>query len=47
LARAVERDVDGLSIKLAAVDDMIALKQGTGRLQDISDIEHLERLRGR
>ena len=47
LARVVERDVDGLPIKLAAIDDMIALKQGTGRLQDISDIEHLERIRGR
>ena len=46
-SRAVERKLEDLPIRLAAIDDMIALKQGTGRLQDVSDIEHLERIRGR
>lgn len=45
-SRAITRDLNGLPVKLASVDDMIALKQGTGRRQDQSDIEHLERLRG-
>ncbi len=45
--RALTRDLDGTSITLAAIDDMIALKRDTGRAQDASDIEHLERLRGR
>jgi hypothetical protein len=44
--RAAVRNLDGLPITLASIDDMITLKQGTGRLQDQSDIEHLERIRG-
>ena len=43
--RAVTRDLDGTPVTLASIDDMIVLKQGTGRAQDESDIEHLERLR--
>jgi len=46
-SRAVIRDLDGLPVTLAGIDDMIALKQGTGRLQDESDIEHLERIRAK
>lgn len=44
-ARAVIRDLNGLPLSLASIDDMIALKKGTGRAQDESDIEHLERIR--
>ena len=47
IARAVVRNLDGLPITLAGIDDMIALKRGTGRLQDESDIEHLERIRAK
>ena len=32
-------------VQLASVEDMIQLKTATGRAQDKSDIEHLERLR--
>lgn len=46
MQRAVVRDLDGTPVILAAIDDMIALKSGTGRAQDESDIEHLERARG-
>jgi hypothetical protein len=46
LGRAVIRDVDGIPVPLASVDDMVALKQNTGRRQDEDDIEHLQRLRG-
>lgn len=46
MERAVVRDLGGIPLSLAGIDDMIALKRGTGRSQDQSDIEHLERLRG-
>lgn len=44
--RAEQRDLGGIPLLLAGIEDMITLKQGTGRQQDQSDIEHLERLRG-
>lgn len=43
--RALTHDLNGTPITLAAIDDMITLKRNTGRAQDASDIEHLERLR--
>lgn len=46
MGRAILRDLDGTVVTLASIDDMIALKKGTGRAQDESDIEHLERARG-
>lgn len=46
-ARSLTRDLNGLPITLASIEDMIALKTGTGRAQDESDIEHLERIRDR
>lgn len=45
LARAAVRQVDDVPVTLCAIDDLIALKQGTGRRQDESDIEHLRRIR--
>lgn len=45
--RAIIRDMDGTPLTLASVEDMTRLKSGTGRAQDESDIEHLERLHGR
>ena len=44
--RAATRDLAGVEVRLASVNDLIVLKQGTGRAQDQSDIEHLERIRG-
>lgn len=45
MQRALVRDLNGTPVRLASIEDMIKLKQGTGRAQDESDIEHLERLR--
>ncbi len=45
-SRAIIRDVGDVPLTIAAIDDMIRLKSGTGRAQDESDIEHLERIRG-
>lgn len=45
LQRAERRPVGDTEVVLASIDDMIALKAHTGRQQDQSDIEHLERIR--
>jgi hypothetical protein len=45
MAAASMRDVGGVPIRLCSVEDMIALKQGTGRRQDAADVEHLHRIR--
>src|SRR5688572_9637359 len=47
LERAVIQNIDDVPVRIASVDDMIALKQNTGRRQDSDDLEHLLRLRGR
>jgi hypothetical protein len=44
LTRAVWRDVQGVQIPLISVEDLIQLKEKSGRLQDHSDIEHLRRI---
>ena len=44
LTRAVWRDVQGVRIPLISVEDLIRLKEKSGRAQDRSDIEHLLRL---
>lgn len=46
LKRAIRRDLDDVPVMVASVDDMIALKQNTGRRQDRDDVEHLRRLQG-
>lgn len=46
LERAITRQVGDIPVTVAAIDDMVRLKTGTGRAQDQSDIEHLERLHG-
>jgi hypothetical protein len=38
------RRVGDLKISVACIDEMIALKQDTGRRQDRDDVEHLRRL---
>lgn len=44
LARAVWREVQGVRIALAAIEDLIRLKEHTGRAQDQADVEHLRRI---
>lgn len=46
LTRAAVRQVGDVPVTLCAIDDLITLKQGTGRRQDESDVEHLRRIRG-
>jgi hypothetical protein len=41
----IEKDLGGVVVGFACVDDLIALKTGTGRKQDASDIEALEIVR--
>jgi len=43
--RSVTLDLDGTPIRVAAIDDLIAMKRGTGRPHDLDDVLHLERLR--
>jgi hypothetical protein len=42
--RALTIDVAGVPVRLAHIDDLIALKQHAGRPIDLSDIEHLKKL---
>ncbi len=43
-ARRVTRELDGMPISLAAVPDLIALKEHTGRAQDAADVLQLRKL---
>jgi hypothetical protein len=43
--RAVVMDIAGVPIRVAAIDDLIALKQAVARPIDLSDIDHLRRLK--
>lgn len=45
LARAETFDVGGTAIKVVSIDDLIALKKAVGRPIDISDVEHLQRIK--
>lgn len=44
LRRVKWQEVGGCRVPLAAVEDMIHLKEAAGRTQDRADIEHLKRL---
>jgi len=44
-ARAVIFDVAGTPVRVVSIDDLIALKQAVGRPIDLSDIEHLKRVK--
>jgi len=43
--RAVYFDVGNVSIPVASIDDLIGLKQAAGRAIDLSDIEHLQKIK--
>lgn len=43
--RAVEFNVGGVPVRTAAINDLIALKKAVGRPVDLSDIEHLQRIK--
>lgn len=45
MARAVEYDVAGTAIRVVSIEDLIALKKAVGRPVDISDVEHLQRIK--
>jgi len=45
MGRAILRHVGDTPVRIAAVEDLIALKAQANRKQDRDDIEHLERLR--
>lgn len=44
LMRVKAQNVGGCRVFLASVEDLISLKEKTGRIQDRADIEHLKRL---
>lgn len=43
-SRAVLRDLGRTKVSLAAIEDLILMKEQCGRAQDLADIEHLRRL---
>ncbi len=43
--RAVVLNVANVAVRMVAMDDLIALKQAVGRPIDLSDIEHLKRIK--
>lgn len=46
-ARANQVNLDGLSVRIASVEDMIAMKRASARAQDLVDLESLEIARRR
>jgi hypothetical protein len=45
--RADQIDLDGNSVRIASVEDLIAMKRAAGRPQDLLDLESLEVARRR
>jgi predicted nucleotidyltransferase len=45
MERALVQTVGTVPVRVASLDDMLLLKQNTGRRQDIDDVEHLLRLK--
>ena len=45
--RAETIDLEGVPVRVAAIDDLIAMKRKAGRAQDLDDIRHLEWIRAK
>lgn len=45
--RASEVDIDGIMVRIASIEDLIAMKTAIGRPQDMADVESLEIARRR
>lgn len=45
VVRAVHMSLAGMSVPVASVDDLIAMKRATGRAQDADDVDNLNRIR--
>jgi hypothetical protein len=45
--RAQQMQLGTISVRVAAIDDLIAMKRAAGRTQDLADVEALERIRTR
>ena len=44
-ARALEVQLGTVSVRVAALDDLITMKRAAGRTQDLADVEALERIK--
>lgn len=42
--RSDAREIGGINVAIASVDDLVRMKEASGRAQDLADIEHLRRL---
>jgi hypothetical protein len=45
LTRSVRRDLGGFPVIFAAIEDLVRMKSGTGRMRDAADVAALERVR--
>lgn len=45
IGRAVEAEIDGVPVRVVAMDDLIAAKREAGRPKDLVDAAELDRLR--
>jgi predicted nucleotidyltransferase len=43
---AIETEVDGLAVRFASYEDLIALKEMAGRPEDLTDLQRLRQARG-
>lgn len=43
--KSVGKTFNGTKVKIVAIDDLIKMKEGSGRKQDIEDIKALEKLK--